>query len=139
MLNRIDKGEDLTSKYKRAVLSKMQTMEMDENDKQVWKDLTSVAEQTRGSYGINYGTAIESFMRYYRKKDSYIASGITSIESKRGIYDDLLEQGRNNLPYYYGGDIEYGSRHSEQIKSMTGFTRKSRFDVATLSNVLTPL
>ena len=138
MLSRIDKGEDLTSKYKRAVFSKMQTMEMDETDKQVWKDLTAVAERTRGGYGINYGTAIESFMQYYRNKDSYIASGITS-ESKRGIYYDLLEKGRNNLPYYYGGDVEYGSGYSEQIKGMTGFTSKSRFDVATLSNVLTPL
>jgi hypothetical protein len=79
-------------------------------------------------------------MDSYRNGYSGVSSGYGRIHSS---YYNMLEKGRNNLAYYKGGDVEYldsnGKIISEQIKSLTSFTSTSRFDVATLSNVLTPL
>lgn len=137
------------NRYKTNVLSKMKSIQLTNQQSSLWEDLkmigdAAVVETDQGKhktkYGINYGTVIESFMDVYRNGYNGVSSGYNKIHSS---YYTMLEKGRNNLAYYKGGDVEYidsnGKKISEQIKSLTSFTSKSRFDVATLSNVLTPL
>jgi hypothetical protein len=50
----------------------------------------------------------------------------------------LLEKGRNNLAYYLGGDIT-DNGVDYQVKTLSAYGKVGRFDVATLSNVITPL
>lgn len=136
-------NSDLSKIYSKSVFQQMKEVQLNATDKQVWNNLMNMTDAASGkTHGINYGNAIESFMEYYRNKDTYVNQGIFKQGSKKGIYYNLLEKGRNNLAYYYGGDINYnvnGQKYSEQIKGMTSYTKRSRIDVATLSNVLTPL
>lgn len=137
-----DPNSNLSKSYSKSVFQKMKNVQLNATDKQVWNNLMNMVDTDVRKHGINYGNAIESFMEYYRNKDIYVNQGIFKQNSKKSIYYNLLEKGRNNLAYYYGGDITYnqnGQLYSEQIKGMTSYTKRSRIDVATLSNVLTPL
>ena len=77
---------------------------------------------------VNYGNLTETFLQY-------------QIEGKKLDVETayaLLEKGRNNLAYYLGGDIT-DNGVDYQVKTLSAYGKAGRFDVATLSNVITPL
>lgn len=77
---------------------------------------------------MNYGNLTEAFLQYQlddKKLDVETAYA-------------LLEKGRNNLAYYLGGDIT-DNGVDYQVKTLSTYGKVGRFDVATLSNVITPL
>lgn len=136
----------------RNIFANAKLMQLNTNQKNMWSDLVEIGENAstkvqndKGNwvrttkYGLNFGVITESFMGSYRNKMTS-AGGYNLIHS---FYYKLLEKGRNNLAYYKGPDISYiddfGNRKNEQIKSLTSYTSKGRFDIATLSNVLAPL
>lgn len=136
----------------RSVFSNMKLMQLNDNQKNTWSDLVEIGENASAKvlndkgnwvrstkYGLNFGVISESFMELYRNKITP-TRGYNLIHS---FYYNLLEKGRNNLAYYKGPDVSYiddfGNRKNEQIKSLTAYTGKGRFDIATLSNVLFPL
>ena len=87
--------------------------------------------------GLNKGHIGESFIDYL------LNSGMGHEKDLDYIYS-LLEKGKNNLAYYRGPDIETADKLF-QVKTLSvyGSSQKEgasgRFDVAKLSNVLTPL
>jgi hypothetical protein len=84
-----------------------------------------------GAY-TNYGQLAESFMEYYFTPPDDFEDTVEYIYN-------LLEKGRNNLAYYLGADINAGSAGLWQIKALSTYGSRGRADVATLTNVLTPL
>lgn len=77
---------------------------------------------------INYGNITEAFYEALTYGD---ISNLTSAD-----YFQLIEKSRNNLAHYKGGDVE-----NFQIKALSNFedSKVGRVDIATVSNVLTPL
>ena len=137
----------------RNIFANAKLMQLNTNQENMWSDLVKIGEKAStkvlndkgnwvrtAKYGLNFGVITEAFMRGYRKKMTPPKDGYNLIHS---FYYELLQEGRNNLAYYKGPDIPYvddfGNKKNEQIKSLTAYTSKGRFDVATLSNVLNPL
>lgn len=129
----LDSSEQVIS-LRNTVLKQMQRVQLNPEQSDMWdlmhriQDALSTIE---GAY-INYGQLAESFMEYYfTPPDDF-------EDSVEYIYN-LLEKGRNNLAYYLGADIDAGSAGLWQIKALSTYGSRGRADVATLTNVLTPL
>lgn len=149
-LNKLTDKGTVGNRFKKNVFQKLKIMKLSDQQKKVWDDLKAVGDAAiiesedknkhKTKYGINYGTVTESFMDFYRKGYNIMSGDYSRIHFS---YYNMLEKGRNNLTYYKDGDVVYHDSQNklihEQIKSLTSFTSTARFDVATLSNVSTPL
>lgn len=146
LINSIDNDNvDLSKKYNQPMMQNMRYIKMSEQDSHIWQQLVSIKEgldaeklkmDIKGieasGFTLNYGNLIEAFMEYYYNKEEY------QFDEEHGLssYYKLLEKSRNDLAYYYGPDIE---NQNLQIKGLSTQGSTGRFDIATLSNVLTPL
>lgn len=119
-----------------TMLGMMKKVQLSPQDQNVWAAFQRIqtelmalkAQNPELGVAMNYGNLTETFLQYQledKKLDVEMAYA-------------LLEKGRNNLAYYLGGDIT-DSGVDYQVKTLSAYGKVGRFDVATLSNVITPL
>ena len=125
---------DYQLKMQNTVLQKMQKVEMLRPGDQPLLDLFVELKDALWQSGIegskmNYGQLTEAYLDNFFNGDTELT--VQSIYS-------LLEKGRNNLDYYFGGDINV-SGVDYQVKSLSFYGKTGRADAATLTNVLNPL
>lgn len=117
-----------------SILKQMQVIQLDSAQADMWATLKKIQaslSQIEGAF-TNYGQLAESFMEYYFIPPDGLEDTVEYIYS-------LLEKGRNNLAYYLGADINTGQGGLWQVKALSVYGSRGRADVATLTNVLTPL
>lgn len=122
-----------------SILSQMTQVQLNSAQTEMLENLLNTQEallSVEGA-GLNKGHIGESFIDYL------LNSGMGHEKDLDYIYS-LLEKGKNNLAYYKGPDVETADKLF-QVKTLSvyGSSQKEgasgRFDVAKLSNVLTPL
>lgn len=121
----IEEKEDI---IKNNALKKMQRVQLNDQQKIIW----NLLKEIRVSSGkvLTYGQIYESLQAYQGEPITH------------ETLFNLVQKGINNLPYYKGPDIDLNGTLF-QLKTLTTLSQKEgaigRFDIATLSNVLTPL
>lgn len=119
-----------------TMLNKMKKVELSADEQQIWDNLINIKQsldKIEGSgFKLNYGNITEAFYEYRMNKNKY-----SQVDGN--TYYELLEKSRNNLAYYYGGDVNATNGESWQIKALSLFGERGRADLATLSNIINPL